>query len=54
MDVVNQIRLQIRLHGEKITDQKVVEKMMVSVPQKVEEELSELTSKLKHKNKEFL
>ncbi|XP_071704142.1 uncharacterized protein [Rutidosis leptorrhynchoides] len=36
MDVVNQIRL----HGDKISDQKVVEKIMISVPQKFEAKIS--------------
>ncbi|XP_071694428.1 uncharacterized protein [Rutidosis leptorrhynchoides] len=36
MDVVNQIRL----HGDKISDQKVVEKIMISVPQNFEAKIS--------------
>ncbi|XP_071714900.1 uncharacterized protein [Rutidosis leptorrhynchoides] len=36
MDVVNQIRL----HGDKIADHKVVEKIMISVPQKFEAKIS--------------
>ncbi|XP_071727703.1 uncharacterized protein [Rutidosis leptorrhynchoides] len=49
MDVVNQIIL----HGDKILDQKVVEKIMISVPQKYEAKISaiEESASFKHKNK---